>query len=150
MHRTLFFAAAVLVAAVCRQPVYASGPISVYALISKVSFEPSADNPQRIRIEGVFITAEDQAGKYSAPQAGTFYFKLPPSNPDLARREWADLKSLAGTRQVVGIGSSWNAIVRLQKPEDTQSPEDYPMGNGLIRVNADQARAKELLEYKGH
>jgi len=149
MRRTLFFAAAAVAALACRQPVYASGPISVYALISKVSFEPSAENPERVRIEGVFITAEDQAGKYSAPQAGTLFFKLPPSNPDLARREWADLKSLASTRQVVGIGSSWSAIVRLHKPDESQSPDDYPMGNGLIRVNADQPRAKQLLDFKG-
>src|SRR5215469_8464426 len=53
MRRTLSLTAAAFAALVCRQPVYASGPVSVYALISKVSFEPNAENPQRIRILAV-------------------------------------------------------------------------------------------------
>jgi len=149
MRRTLILAAGIFAVFAGRQAVYASGPVSVYGLITSVSFEPSAENPQRIRIVGVFLTAEDQAGKYSAPQDGALYLKLPSNNPELARREWADLKSLAGTRQVVGIGSSWSGLVRVRKSDDSRSPDDYPMGNGLIRVNADQPRAKELLEFKG-
>ena len=149
MRRTLFLATAFFVALACRQPIYASGPISVYGLIDKVGFEPNAENPLRIRISGVFIAAEDQTGKYSAPQPGTLYLALPMNNPELARREWADLKSVAGTRQVVGIGSSWSGIVRVRKSDDSRSPDDYPMGNGVIRLNPGQPRAKELLEYKG-
>ena len=148
MRRTLFLAAVVLTALADQPPVFASGPVSVYALISKVSFAPNAENPERIRISGIFITAEDQAGKYSMPQSGTLYLTLPANDREQARREWADLKSLAGTRQVVGIGSSWSAIVRVRKSDDSRSPDDYPMGNGLIRLNAEQPRAKELLEYK--
>jgi len=59
------------------------------------------------------------------------------------------LKSIAGTRQVVGIGSSWFGAVHVKKmAEQGGSPEVYPMGNGLIRINSDQPRAKALLEYK--
>ncbi len=135
----------------------ASGPISVYALVDKVAFEPNADKPERIRISGVFMAAEETPNNaivYSEPQRGYLYFGLPNGNEELARREWADLKSVAGTRQVVGFGSSWpgvgrHARVRVRKLiEEAKSPDDYPMGNGVIKINSDQPRAKALLDYK--
>lgn len=142
-------AAAVLVITLCVGVVDASGPIAVYALVERVVFEPNADKPQRIRISGVFITAEDRSNAYSAPQRGYLYFALPNGAEELALREWADLKSVAGTRQVVGLGSSWHNKVRLRKPnEEAKSPDDYPMGNGLVKINPDQPRAKALLDYK--
>ncbi|HXB68423.1 MAG TPA: hypothetical protein VNY05_09275 [Candidatus Acidoferrales bacterium] len=149
MKSIVCFATALLAIALCLGVVNASGPIGVYALVDKVAFEPSADKPQRIRISGVFITAEERSDVYSAPQRGYLYFALPRGNDELSPREWADLKSVAGTRQVVGLGSSWSAKVRVRKPEEeTKSPDDYPGGNGLVKVNPDQPRAKALLEYK--
>ena len=130
----------------------ASGPISVYALVDKVAFEPNADKPERIRISGVFSTAEQRSDVYSAPQAGYLYFTLPADNRGLALREWEDLKSIAGSRQVVGLGSNWfgDARVRVRKSdEEAKSPDEYPMGNGVVKVNPDQPRAKALLDYKG-
>jgi hypothetical protein len=129
--------------------VHASGPIAVYALVDKVAFEPNADKPERIRISGVFMTAGERSDVYSAPQRGYLYFALPGQNDELARREWADLKSVAGTRQVVGLGSSWAAKVRVRKPdEEAKAPDDHPLGNGLVKINPDQPRAKALLDYK--
>lgn len=142
-------AAAVLVITLCVGIVNASGPIAVYALVERVVFEPNADKPQRIRISGVFITAEDRSDAYSAPQRGYLYFALPNGANEIALREWADLKSVAGTHQVVGFGSTWHNKVRLRKPdEEAKSPDDYPMGNGLVKINPEQPRAKALLDYK--
>lgn len=149
MKSVVCSATAVLAITVCLGVLNASGPISVYALVDKVTFEPSPDKPERIRISGVFITAEERSDVYSAPQRGYLYFALPGQNAELALREWGDLKSVAGTRKVVGLGSSWSAKVRVRKPdEEAKSPDDYPMGNGLVKVNADQPRAKALLDYK--
>ena len=67
----------ILAIAVCLGVVNASGPIAVYALVDKVTFEPNADKPERIRISGVFITAEERSDVYSAPQRGYLYFGLP-------------------------------------------------------------------------
>jgi len=130
--------------------VTASGPIAVYALIDKVSFEPESGAPERIRISGVFIVAEQTDNStYSSPQRGYLYFALPKSNGDLARREWADLKSVAGTRRVVGFGSSWGVRLRVRKAQaEAQSPDDYPLGNGVVVVNSDQPRARALLDYQ--
>jgi hypothetical protein len=146
------FSATAVLSVMCLGIGYASGPISVYALVEKVAFEPSADKPDHIRITGVFSTAEEgQSGVYSAPQRGYLYLALPPGNEQLARREWEDLKSIAGSRQVVGLGSVWTgkARVRVRKSgEEAKSPDDYPLGNGLVKVNPDQPNAKALLEYK--
>ena len=139
----------VLVITVCLGVVNASGPIAVYALVDKVAFEPNADKPERIRVSGVFITAGERSDVYSAPQRGYLYFALPKANDELALKEWADLKSIAGSRQVVGLGSSWFAKVRVRKSdEEAKSPDDYPTGNGLVKVNPDQPRAKARLDYK--
>ncbi len=142
---------AVLAMTACLGVIHASGPIAVYALVDKVAFEPAADKPERIRISGVFITAEDGGGVYSAPQRGYLYFALPKGKEELALREWTDLKSIAGSRQVIGLGSNWfgKAQMRVRKSdEEAKAPDDYPMGNGLVKVNSDQPRAKALLDYK--
>jgi hypothetical protein len=149
MKSIVCFATALLAIALCLGVLNASGPIGVYALVDKVTFEPSADKPQRIRISGVFIIAEERSDAYSAPQPGYLYFVLPTGNEELVLREWADLKSIAGSRQVVGLGSSWTGKVRVRKSnEGAQSPDAHPMGNGLVKVNPDQPRAKALLDYK--
>ena len=146
-------AAAILTLTVCLGVVNASGPIGVYALVDRVAFEPNADKPERIRISGVFSVAEDTPDNstvYSAPHRGYLYFGLPRGHEDLARREWADLKSVAGTRQVVGLGASWGPKVRVRKPdEDAKAPDDYPIANGLVKINSDQPRARALLDYNG-
>src|SRR5260370_39950079 len=91
-------AAAVLAITLCLGVVNASGPIGVYALVDKVAFEPSSDKPDRIRISGVFIAAEetpDNSIVYSAPQRVYLYFGVPKGKEQLARRTWAALKSVA-------------------------------------------------------
>src|SRR5437016_10223064 len=129
-------ATVVLAITVCLGIAIASGPIAIYALVDNVTFEPNSGKPERVRISGVFITAEERSDVYSAPQRGFLYFTLPKGNEDLARREWADLKSVAGTRQVVGLGSSWASKVRVRKTNDEASPDNHPLGNGMVKVNA--------------
>jgi hypothetical protein len=153
MKSIMYPAAGLLAITLCLGVVNASGPIGVYALIDKVTFEPGSDKPERIRILGVFIAAEqrpDNSTVYSAPQRGYLYFRLPGNNAELARREWSDLKSVAGTRLVVGLGSSWSEKVHITSPdEEPKSPAEYPMGNGLVKINSNQPRARALLDYKG-
>jgi hypothetical protein len=143
--------AVVLTIALCPAMMKASGPIAVYGLVDKVTFEPGADKPERIRISGVFITATNNSGAYSTPQRGYLYFMLPRGNEELARREWADLNSVAGTRQVVGFGTSWAGAFRVRRADETaKSPDDYPLGNGLVKLNSDHPQARALLEHKEH
>jgi hypothetical protein len=151
MKAIAFLAIGVLAMTLGLGVVNASGPIAVYALVDKVAFEPSADKPERILISGVFSAAKERSDVYSEPQRGYLYFSLPAENTGLARREWVDLKSVAGSRQVIGFGSNWMAQVhvRVRKSvEEAKAPDDYPMGNGVVKINADQPRAKALLDYK--
>src|SRR5580692_4060039 len=150
MKSIVFPATVVLALTIALGVANASGPIAVYALVDKVAFEPNAEKPERIRISGVFITAGESYDVYLPPQRGYLYFTLPAANADLARREWTDLKSVAGTRQVIGFGSSWaaNGKLHLRKTDDTASADEFPMGNGVVKINADQPRAKALSEYK--
>ena len=146
-------AAVVLTMTLCPGVANASGPIGIYALVDKVAFEPNAEKPERIRISGVFSVAEetpDNSTVYSAPHRGYLYFGLPRGNEGLALREWADLKSVAATRQIVGFGAGWGPKVRVRKPdEEAKAPDDYPIANGLVKINSDQPRARALLDYKG-
>ena len=114
---------------------HASGPIAVYALVDKVTMEPNPDRPERIQISGVFIlsTVPDGCGSpslpcsttYSSAQKGYLYFSLPAQGADQALREWADMRSVAGTRQVVGFGSGWfRSDARVHKDGDqAESPQ---------------------------
>jgi hypothetical protein len=145
-------AAAALAAMFSTGIVHASGPVSVYALIDKVTLithKQPGDNRAMVRIDGVFSVSETQNGSsYSAPQRG--YLFLSGDMPELGR-ESADLQSVAGTRQVVAFGASWMQTVRVRKPSEPQSGADtFPVGNGVIKLNADQPRARALLDYKEH
>ena len=67
-----------------------------------------------------------------------------------ARAGWLAY-AVAGTRQVVAFGASWMQTVRVRKPSEPQSGADtFPVGNGVIKLNADQPRARALLDYKEH
>src|ERR1041385_6672353 len=84
---------------------HASDPMGVYAIVEKVTLEPNADKPERVQITDVFSFAKEQRGdNYEAPQRGYLYFKLA-DRPDQARREWNDLKAMAGKHEVVAFGS---------------------------------------------
>jgi hypothetical protein len=91
----------------------ASGPVGFYGIIEKVVFEPSEQAPERIQIWGAFAVVEGgpaQPGATSKPLRGYLYFKLPDgSDRAVARTEWMDLKSVAGTGQAIGFGN-WGFI----------------------------------------
>ena len=135
----------------------ASDFVGVYALVDKVTLEPTADNPQRIQISGVFSMANpDDRNAYLRPQRGYLYFTLPPEKPyaSLALKEWSDLKAAAGTHKVVSFGdrNSFQKL-RVRKPDEKlASPDVYPTaGVGLTqnRSDTDYAPIKSLLEFPG-
>jgi hypothetical protein len=132
----------------------ASGPIGVYALIDKVAFEPNDTAPDRVQVWGVFVIADRQQGTPVFPATrGYLYFQLPGegvwreglSRSEVTRREWNDLKAVAGTGQVVGFGSSWvgNGIGASADPyrvrpafESPAAPNLYVLNTGVVKVPA--------------
>jgi hypothetical protein len=132
----------------------ASDPVGVYALIDKATFEPNGDAPERIQLFGVFAVHErDNPNTYQAPQRGYLYFTLPATKESVARKEWADLKAMAGKRQVIAFGSRYELRATVRKTGDKPaSPDVYTLSLGVVKVrtDTDYGPVKSLLEFASH
>ena len=95
--------------------VLASGRIGFYGIVEKIVFEPNETAPERLQVWGAFMYVDGGASQnvaVSAAKRGYLYFKIkslhegytPQAQMDLTKKEWADLKSVAGTGQAVGFG----------------------------------------------
>ena len=161
-------ATAMILSALSIGTAQASGPVGVYALIDKVTLEPSAENPERILIYGAFSIRTDNQGTFQAPQRGYLYYALPSgANKAVILREWSDLKAAAGTRTVIAFGgTSFGDYVpaggalhvpppydppHLRKTGDKpENPDPYVTGAGLskMRSDTDYGPVKSLLDLK--
>ena len=105
-------------------PSVPSARVGIYAIVDSVSFEPAEGVAQRIRINGAFAYAEQHCGdcmfvadanrtmRFTDARKGFMYFQLPDLSSgvtqsviDAMRREWSDIKSVAGTGQAIAFGS---------------------------------------------
>jgi len=122
----------------------ASGPAGVICIVDKVVFEPSEGVPQRIQIWGAFSVATyTTTNVFGRAKAGYMYFSLPANSTaaEIALKEWADLKSVAGTGTGVGFGSAWNSDhgdIRDAK-EKPKSPDPYAIGSGVVKIQGNQS-----------
>ena len=98
----------------------ASGGIGYYGIIERVVFEPTEKDAERIQVWGAFAyvdLASPNGIATSRAQRGYLYFRVrsdiegftSAKQIELNRREWADLKAIAGTGQAIGFGS-WGYI----------------------------------------
>lgn len=153
-YRLILFAlalafAAASFAAARSNPV--SDPVGAFARIEKVVFEPSSGTPERVQIWGAFALAGRENGNaYKAPERGYLYFSVKPGKEEPCRKEWADLKAIAGTDQIIGFGMRYQAM-RLRKATDTPTdPDVYPIGFGLIKIsdrNSDYPPIRDLKAF---
>jgi len=144
----VLFSIGVLVAADTSE-LRASGPIAAYAIVENVVMEPNDTTADRIQVWGVFmLETSPQSSSYASPQRGYLYFSCKPGKEEICRKEWADLKTIAGTDQIVGFGSRQEASPRVRKAEDkAANPDEYPINFGLVKVSdrrSDQAPIREL------
>jgi hypothetical protein len=112
-------------------------------------FEPNATSPERIQVWGAFSLANKQdRNSYETPQRGYLYFSLKPGKEDVCRKEWADLKAIAGTDQVVGFGGRFMQTPRLRKAgEKAADPDEYPLNFGIYKISdrrSDYAPVRDL------
>ena len=131
-----------------------------YAVIEKVVLEPNEREPSRIQIFGVFAMAStgDKKAGYLPPQRGYLYFSLAVDDPRMTttlpqlRREFADLKAVAGTRKAVSLGGRADyARLRVRKlDEKPANPDAYVtnMGLTLIRSDTDYPPIKSVVEFR--
>jgi len=146
---TLSFALTVITAI----NVTASGPAGIYAVIDKVVFEPNEQSPERIQLWGVFafVSGSIKAGTIfeDAPaQRGYLYFNMPanytPAQKETVEKEWADLKSVAGTQQAVAFGD----LFYDRAFSDVNDGYVYASGSAVgIRVRNNTPSASALVPY---
>jgi hypothetical protein len=85
----------------------ASGTMGIYGIVEKVVFEPNETAPERIQVWGAFAYVDGMDGQgltVSAAKRGYMYFRMDRSQVDAIKKEWADLKAVAGSGQAVGFG----------------------------------------------
>jgi len=132
----------------------ASDPVGIYALVDKVVLEPNDKAPERAQIWGAFSLAEGRGDGYSQPKRGYLYYKLNADKPEVSKKEWADLKSVAGTDEVVAFGGRYTEKGEIRKADDKpKNPDAYPLGFGLQKIrenhwNAGPVKALRQLARK--
>ena len=129
----------------------ASDPVGVYARIDRVVMEPDDRAPERVQVWGVFSVAEaSNRADYRPAQRGYLYFRLP-EHAQAAQREWRDLQTVAGTRQIVAFGSRFQPLPTVRPAtERAQSPDVYPINIGILKVNdrTGYAPIRALIAFK--
>jgi len=145
------FVACLLAATAIVAVVRASDRVAVYAKVDRVVLEPNVEAPETVQIWGVFAVAQpNNPNDYQPAGRGYLYYKLP-ANRDAARREWLDLKTVAGTPQLVAFGSRWEGAPRIRRVDEKPSgPDVYSVNTGLVKVQgrADYAPIKAVIEFK--
>lgn len=127
----------------------ASDWTGVYARVDRVVFEPNATTPERIQIWGAFAMAtKGNRNTYEAAQRGYLYYSLKLGSEDTCKKEWADIKAVAGSGQIIAFGGR-NQPGRVRKADDKPAdPDVYPLDHGLSKVNAgrgDYGPIRELM-----
>ena len=118
-------------------PAHASDPTGIYGFVDRVVLEPSETAPERIQVWGGFALAKtENRDDYQDAERGCLYFKLRPGDEAVCKKEWADLKSVAGTGQLVAFGSrNPTNVITLRKTESKlEKPDVYPKGWGMTKV----------------
>lgn len=128
----------------------ASDPVGIYAVVEKVVFEPNQDSPQRIQIWGAFALADGKPGDgYEGPQRGYLYYTIPAGKEEICKKEWADLKTVAGTGQGIGFGARYAAKGRIRKKDEKpEGPDNYPIGFGLVRMGSRHNQPRIIVQLK--
>src|SRR3989442_335379 len=117
----------------------ASDPVGIYALVDKVVFEPNETSPERVQVWGAFAIAEGYGYTYKKAERGYLYYKLNADKANACRNEWSDLKSVAGTGQIVAFGGRYTDKGTLRKKDaKAENPDVYPVAMGLTKVKEER------------
>ena len=145
----------------------ASGQAGVYGVVERVVFEPGRESPERVQVWGAFALIEVVRGTradpgwtrvsnhaftnyvYRQPQRGYLYFTLPEAKDAIvmARREWSDLASVAGTRQAVAFGyydrDRGDRLMRIRDAGATPvDPDPYYTDIGVVKLASTGSHAQ--------
>jgi hypothetical protein len=133
----------------------ASDPNGIYAYVDRVVFEPNDAAPERIQVWGGFALAvprSKSSDEYRDAERGYMYFKLRAGDEEICKKEWADLKAVAGTGQIVSFGSRYDTTpVSVRKADaKVENPDSYPKSWGMNKVRArDYGPINQLNKLQG-
>jgi hypothetical protein len=114
-----------------------SDPMGVYCILDKVVLEPATEEPLRAQLWGVCAVANSNDWYFQPVARGYFYYSIPTGKDQIVLREWADLKSVAGTGEAVGFGRRYQPVGRFRKAEEAPaSPDVYPLNIGVVKMNS--------------
>ena len=114
-----------------------SGGLSFYGIVERVVFEPAEAGAERIQLWGAFMYVDPEASGGTTPVSnaarGYLYFRVRSNIPgfttdrqvETTRREWMDLKAIAGTGQAIGFGS-WGYIGSFGQIDPTRASAGLP------------------------
>jgi hypothetical protein len=142
------FAGAIAALIVSVPALTASGYVGVYGIVEKIVVEPNDSAPERIQIWGAFAFVNGtlaQSSGVTAAKRGYLYFRMPATVNERAteaglqavRREWADLRAIAGTGQAVGFGR-WQYIGDFAELQpDQPAPRAYVLERAPVMTKSD-------------
>ena len=121
----------------------------IYAIVDQVTFEPNDNSPNFVRISGVFVVPVPMSsGFYRRPQKGYLYFRIAPGTEQATRRDWSELRAVAGSGKVVAFGEYWVANpddprgnphhsleVTVHAEGESATPEVYPISVGVMKAD---------------
>lgn len=131
MRAMTSFLVAMLIFPIQALIVHASDPVGIYGIVEKVVFEPNEQSPERIQIWGAFAAVEGTGQGFFNVKKGYLYF-VDPVRSDIIRKEWRDLKAIAGTGQAIAF-SNWAYLGNLaRQPGERASHGFYLPGGGYV------------------
>jgi hypothetical protein len=94
------------------------------------------------------VAVRDKGDEYTRPARGFLYFTLPADKQEVARKEWNDLKKVAGTGQAVAFGARYTFKGKVRNDQDiTKYPVPYPIGYGLEKLPRDSYQSRKLHNF---
>jgi hypothetical protein len=160
-YATLLAAAASLGSTGTSTASTASGNLGVYAIVERVQFEPNEREPQRLRVYGAFSFVNGGVSRpadVTEAKRGFLYFRLPTQtapnvNVAATRREWTDIKAVAGSGQAIAFGE-WFYLGQFASfvPDGSgrtapQVLTSQPNNVGTMRVHAERDTMPEPVLY---
>ncbi|MDA1015388.1 MAG: hypothetical protein O3A00_13170 [Planctomycetota bacterium] len=151
MKRTVL--AAIILITGCTRWLEASDHNGIYALIEQVTLTGADSAAETIQVRGSFALAKGTR-EYHPPKYGYLYFQLRDGKEDVCRKEWADLKRVAGTGEIVSFGGRYDRDRQPAKlgrvrnlTENPTKPNEYPLNFGVNRVRASDYSPIRNLRY---
>ena len=122
-----------------------SDRMGVYCIVDKVVLEPEGPSPERAQIHGACAAADMESWYFEAPARGYYYYTAPKGQESVARAEWLDIKSTAGSGTAVGFGRRYYSVGRLRAAKEPAArPDTYPIHFGVVKVTG--RAAPEVME----